>query len=129
MKMGFRSMAAAGLLGLAAAGLAPAATTTVKVIAFNDFHGNLNSPGSFSGVPSGGADYLAGYIASLKSQNPYNVVVEAGDVIGASPLVSALFHDEGTIETLNRAGLNIASVGNHEFDEGSTELLRMQNGG
>jgi 5'-nucleotidase len=124
------SAATAGLaLSLAAAGLAHAATTTVKIVAFNDFHGNLNSPGTFSGAPSGGIDYLAGYIANLKGQNPNTVVVEAGDVIGASPLVSAFYHDEGTIETLNRAGLNIASVGNHEFDEGSTELLRMQNGG
>lgn len=129
MKPGIRSAALAGLVGLIASGVAPAATTSVKIIAFNDFHGNLNSPGNFSGAPSGGADYLAGYISSLKSQNPYNVVVQAGDVIGASPLVSALFHDEGTIESLNRAGLNIASVGNHEFDEGSAELLRMQNGG
>lgn len=129
MKPGIRSVALAGLVGLVASGVAPAATTSVKIIAFNDFHGNLNSPGNFSGAPSGGADYLAGYISSLKSQNPYSVVVEAGDVIGASPLVSALFHDEGTIESLNRAGLNIASVGNHEFDEGSAELLRMQNGG
>lgn len=129
MKLKMRAAVLAGLGALAAVGLATAATTTVKIIAFNDFHGNLNSPGNFSGAPSGGADYLAGYIASLKSQNPYSVVVEAGDVIGASPLVSALFHDEGTIESLNRAGLNIASVGNHEFDEGSTELLRMQNGG
>jgi 5'-nucleotidase len=124
------SFAAAGLvLGLAATCLAQAATTTVKIVAFNDFHGNLNSPGTFSGSPSGGADYLAGYIANLKSQNPNSVVVEAGDVIGASPLVSALFHDEGTIEAMNRAGLNVASIGNHEFDEGSSELLRMQNGG
>jgi 2',3'-cyclic-nucleotide 2'-phosphodiesterase (5'-nucleotidase family) len=64
------SAAAAGLvLSLAAAGLAHAATTTVKIVAFNDFHGNLNSPGTFSGAPSGGVDYLAGYIANLKSQN------------------------------------------------------------
>ena len=60
----------------------------------------------------------AGYIASLKSQNPFNVVVGAGDLIGASPLVSALFYDEGTIEVLNRVGLEISSVGNHEFDKG-----------
>jgi len=124
-----RSLWVAGFaLGLIA-GAAHADTTTVKIIAFNDFHGNLNSPGAFSGFPSGGADYLAGYIADLKSQNPNNVVVQAGDVIGASPLVSALFHDEGTIEVMNRAGLDIASVGNHEFDEGSAELLRMQTGG
>jgi hypothetical protein len=57
------------------------------------------------------------------------VVVAAGDLIGASPLVSALFHDEGTIEALNRVDLEFSSVGNHEFDEGSSELLRMQEGG
>ena len=84
-------------------------STTVKVLAFNDFHGNLQSPGSFAGVPAGGVDYLAGYVASLKAQNPNNVVVAAGDLIGASPLISAFFHDEGTIETLNRLGLEIAA--------------------
>jgi 5'-nucleotidase len=103
--------------------------TTVKIIAFNDFHGNLQSPGSFSGSPSGGIDVLATYVANLKAQNPNNVVVAAGDLIGASPLISAFFHDEGTIETMNRLGLEFNSVGNHEFDEGSAELLRMQNGG
>ncbi|MEJ0035427.1 MAG: bifunctional metallophosphatase/5'-nucleotidase [Gammaproteobacteria bacterium] len=113
-----------------AAGAAQAATTTVKVIAFNDFHGNLQSPGAFStAAASGGIDALAGYVTQLKAQNPNNVVVSAGDVIGASPLVSALFHDEGTIETMNRLGLEFNAVGNHEFDEGSTELLRMQRGG
>jgi len=119
------------LLGATAFGAmaAQAATTTVKVIAFNDFHGSLESPGAFSGVPSGGVDVLATYVADLKAQNPNNVVVAAGDVIGASPLISAFFHDEGTIETMNRLGLEFNSVGNHEFDEGRTELLRMQSGG
>ena len=114
-----------------AAGAAQAATTTVKVIAFNDFHGALQSPGSFTNqFPStGGVDVLAGYVAQLKAQNPNNVVVSAGDLIGASPLISALFHDEGTIETMNRLGLEFNAVGNHEFDEGATELLRMQRGG
>ncbi len=70
-----------------------------------------------------------GYVSQLKAQNPNNVVVSAGDLIGASPLVSALFHDEGTIETMNRLGLEFNAVGNHEFDEGGTELLRMQRGG
>jgi 5'-nucleotidase len=117
------------------------ATTTIKLIAINDFHGNLQSPGAFgnqaggpgtaliNGHAAGGADYLAGYIASLKRENPNNVVVSAGDLIGASPLISALFHDEGTIEVMNRMGLEINAVGNHEFDEGKTELLRMQKGG
>src|SRR5215510_4731139 len=108
---------------------------TVKIIGLNDFHGNLQSPGSFStglgasSVPSGGVDALAGYVADLKSKNPNNVVVSAGDLIGASPLISALFHDEGTIETMNRLGLEFNAVGNHEFDEGKAEILRMQDGG
>ena len=110
-------------------------TVTVKVVAFNDFHGNLLSPGTASTAPGqpavtvGGADYLAAYIAQLVSQNRHHVVVSAGDVVGASPLVSAAYHDEGTIEAMNMAGLNIASVGNHEFDNGPTELLRKQHGG
>lgn len=109
----------------------------IKVVAINDFHGQLESPGSLRNlaadttatIPVGGIDWLAGYIADIKSKNPNTVVVSAGDLIGATPLLSALFHDEPTIETMNRAGLDINAVGNHEFDEGKTELLRMQNGG
>lgn len=117
---------------------APPVPFTVKVIGFNDYHGNLESPGTFSvnsaapaaqRPPVGGADYIAGHLARLKAQNPLNVVVGAGDVVGASPMVSALFHDEPAIETLNRIGLEFNAVGNHEFDDGATELLRMQNGG
>lgn len=111
---------------------------TVKLVAFNDFHGQLESPGSFrqapgspssTNIPVGGVDWMAGYIDDLKMRNPNTLVVSAGDIIGATPLVSALFHDEGTIETMNRLGLDINAVGNHEFDEGKDELLRMQNGG
>jgi 5'-nucleotidase len=107
----------------------------LRIIALNDFHGNLESPGKFQerpgapAVPAGGIDALAGRIEELKAGHPNNVVVAAGDLIGASPLSSALFHDEGAIETLNRMGLEISSVGNHEFDKGIDELLRMQNGG
>ncbi|MEQ1529333.1 MAG: bifunctional metallophosphatase/5'-nucleotidase [Methylococcales bacterium] len=118
-------------------GCANAATTTIKIVAFNDFHGQLESPGtlrsnpgaSTPNVPVGGVDWMAGYIAKLKSQNPNTVVVSAGDIIGATPLISALFHDEGTIETMNRLGLDFNAVGNHEFDEGKNELKRMQTGG
>jgi 5'-nucleotidase len=123
-----------------AASCALAQTVTVKVIGMNDFHGNLFSPGSFSiqpggpgtpltSKPAGGADYLAGYIASLKAQNPRHVVVHAGDMIGATPLVSAIFHDEPTIEVMNEIGIDFNATGNHEYDEGKDELLRMQNGG
>jgi 5'-nucleotidase len=107
----------------------------LKIIALNDLHGNLESPGKFRAgpdspeVPAGGVDYLAGYIEHLKSENPDNVVVSAGDLTGASPLVSSLFHDEGTIETANRMGLEINAVGNHEFDRGLGELRRYQHGG
>lgn len=111
---------------------------SVKIIGFNDYHGNLLSPGTFgvnTRVPAaqrpavGGADYLAGYVAALKKQNPLNVVVGAGDFIGASPLVSALFFDEPAVETLNRIGLEFNAVGNHEFDKGAAELKRLQRGG
>lgn len=119
----------------------PAAASTpftVKLIGFNDFHGTLQSPGTFgvnTTVPTaqrpavGGADYLAAYVDKLKAQNPLNAVVGAGDFIGASPLISSLFHDEPAIEALNRIGVEFNAVGNHEFDHGSTELLRLQNGG
>ncbi|MEK8030120.1 bifunctional metallophosphatase/5'-nucleotidase [Ideonella sp. DXS29W] len=110
-------------------------TGVVKILALNDFHGQLESPGTFRAnvdspaVPAGGADYAAGYIAAARAANPNTIVVSAGDLIGASPLVSALFHDEPTIEVMNRAGLDFNAVGNHEFDDGKDELLRMQRGG
>jgi len=123
------------ILGLVAMSAARAATFQLKIIALNDFHGNLQSPGNFRAnaqspeVPAGGVDYLAGYVAYLKAQNPDNIVVSAGDLTGASPLISALFHDEGTIEAMNQLGLEINAVGNHEFDKGKQELLRLQHGG
>ena len=116
----------------------PATPFVVKLIGFNDYHGTLESPGTFgqnTSIPAasrpavGGADFLAAHVAALKKQNPLNVVVGGGDFIGASPLVSSLFFDEPSIETLNRIGMEFTSVGNHEFDKGSTELLRLQNGG
>jgi 5'-nucleotidase len=97
---------------------------TVKLIAFNDFHGNLEAAGSTPGVAR-----LATVIDRLRAANPQHAVVSAGDLIGASPLVSALFHDEPTIEAMNRIGIDFNAVGNHEFDDGRDELLRMQRGG
>jgi 5'-nucleotidase len=140
------ALTAMALLAMTACGTdeplgTPAASTTpftVKIVGFNDYHGTLQSPGTFgtnTAVPTasrpavGGADYLAGHVKKLKAQNPLNVVVGAGDFIGASPLISSLFNDEPAIETLNRIGLEFNAVGNHEFDHGSAELLRLQNGG
>jgi 5'-nucleotidase len=79
-------------------------------------------------VPAGGIAYLATHIKSLRQGTPKTITVGAGDLIGASPLVSALFHDEPTIEALNSIGLDVSGVGNHEFDEGVDELQRMQYG-
>ena len=80
-------------------------------------------------MPAGGAEHMATLVKQLREGNKNNVFVAAGDLIGASPFLSAMFHDEPTIESLSMMGLAIASVGNHEFDEGKDELLRMQNGG
>jgi 5'-nucleotidase len=146
--MNIRNMKLACMMAAVAGGMAfhigeskaqqQPAPIKVKVIGFNDYHGNLQTPGTF-GVNTivpvaqrpavGGAEYLAAYVARMKAQNPLNVVVGAGDFIGASPLISALFFDEPAIETLNKIGVEFNAVGNHEFDKGSTELKRLQNGG
>ena len=114
-----------------------AKTTPVNIFAINDFHGNLLPPtgsgGVINGTPAGGAEYLATHLRQLRAQakaaHEDSVTVAAGDLIGASPLLSAAFHDEPTIEEMNNLGLEVSSVGNHEFDEGWRELLRMQFGG
>jgi 5'-nucleotidase len=105
----------------------------VQLLAFNDFHGNLDPPTGSNGrvgeTAAGGVEYLATHLHQLEAQNPNTLIVAAGDLIGATPLLSSLFHDEPTIEALSAAGVDVSSVGNHEFDQGSAELLRMQNGG
>jgi 5'-nucleotidase len=105
---------------------------SIQLLSFNDFHGQIEEPtGSSSRIDNagtyGGAEYMATHLNALRSEN--SLTVAAGDLIGATPLLSAAFHDEPTIETMNAMGLDVSSVGNHEFDEGATELLRMQNGG
>lgn len=126
--------AAVAACALAALAFRPAAApVSVRLLAFNDFHGNLEPPegsnGRIAGVTAGGVEYLSTHLTQLKAGHPNTLVVAAGDNIGASPLISGLFHDEPTIEALNTLGLAVTSVGNHEFDEGWVELLRMQNGG
>lgn len=111
----------------------------VQILAINDFHGNLEPPqsvidatapdGSTVKVPAGGAAYLASAAKALRTSQPYSVTVSAGDMIGAAPLVSSLFLDEPAIEAMEEVGVEYNAVGNHEFDRGSAELLRMQSGG
>src|SRR5215210_665671 len=123
-----------------AGALAADKETKVQLLAINDLHGHLqpttpgsiqvgccvptrNSAGAQNGwtqmtVPTGGITYLATHIKNVRATNDNTLTVGAGDLIGASPLVSALFHDEPTIEALNSMGLDVTGVGNHEFDEG-----------
>ncbi len=129
-----------------APGLAPASVSyalpagpTVKgqFLSYNDFHGAIDPPtgsgATVNGVPAGGVEYLATWLKKLRAEadadDRKTLTVGAGDLIGASPLVSAAFHDEPTIELMNEIGLQVSSVGNHEFDEGVDELLRIQRGG
>ena len=121
--------------GCASGGPVPAAPEAgepaeveLRIVAINDFHSHIaTSSDSFGGV--GRADYLAANIAAARAGAQNSAFVSAGDLIGASPLISALFHDEPTIEAMNLIGLDFNGVGNHEFDEGPAELLRMQQGG
>ncbi|MDE2376639.1 bifunctional metallophosphatase/5'-nucleotidase [Bradyrhizobium sp.] len=118
-----------------------AAPVELRLVAINDFHGTLRpDPGGIRiddpedrtrkvTVAAGGAEYMATLVRQLREGRRNTIFVAAGDLIGASPLLSAMFHDEPTIEAMSMMGLAIASVGNHEFDEGTDELLRMQNGG
>ena len=120
---------------------APAAPVDVRILAINDFHGNLRPPAGGIRiadpadktkkivVPAGGAEHMATLVKELRANRKNTIFVAAGDLIGASPFLSAMFHDEPTIESLSMMGLEVASVGNHEFDEGKDELLRMQHGG
>jgi 5'-nucleotidase len=136
----------AALALLAGLALAPCQAQTaspvdLRILAINDFHGYLRPPpggirisdpedkAKKIVVPAGGAEHMATLVRQLREGHKNTIFVAAGDLIGASPFLSAMFHDEPTIESLSMMGLEVASVGNHEFDEGMDELRRMQNGG
>ncbi|MFC9650725.1 MULTISPECIES: bifunctional metallophosphatase/5'-nucleotidase [unclassified Streptomyces] len=117
-------------------------TVDVQLLSFNDLHGNLEAPAGSAGtvtekqadgttkaIPAGGIEYLATSLRNARKGNAYSVTAAGGDMVGASPLLSGLFHDEPTIEALNKIDLDVTTVGNHEFDEGAVELARLQNGG
>ena len=118
-------------------GKPPAMPVKGNFLSYNDFHGAVDPPtgsgAAVNGTPAGGVEYLATWLKRLRaeagSEGRQTTTVGAGDLIGASPLVSAAFHDEPTIELMDQIGLEISSVGNHEFDEGVTELLRLNQGG
>ncbi|MEV6299382.1 bifunctional metallophosphatase/5'-nucleotidase [Actinoplanes sp. NPDC051861] len=117
------------------------ATVKGQFLSYNDFHGAIDPPtgsgavvnASGTSTPAGGVEYLATYLKKLraeaKAEGRSTITAGAGDLIGGTPLVSAAFHDEPTIELMNEVGLQVSSVGNHEFDEGVDELIRIQRGG
>jgi len=125
----------------AAPASAQTAPVELRILAINDFHGYLQPPpGGIRitdpddktkkiAIDAGGAEHMATAVRQLRDGQSNTIFVAAGDLIGASPFLSAMFHDEPTIESLDMMGLAVAAVGNHEFDEGKNELLRMQNGG
>ncbi|MFI9754016.1 bifunctional metallophosphatase/5'-nucleotidase [Streptomyces collinus] len=143
------ALAAAGLPGSATAGEDhrkgghwPGRYQDVQLLSFNDLHGNLEPPAGSSGrvtehqhdgttktIDAGGVEYLATHLRDARKGEKYSITAAGGDMVGASPLISGLFHDEPTIEALNKLDLDVTSVGNHEFDEGAKELARLQNGG
>ncbi|MFC4427308.1 bifunctional metallophosphatase/5'-nucleotidase [Deinococcus navajonensis] len=113
----------------------------VTVLGLNDFHGNLD-PTAFAGVQvpkadgtgttsllAGGAEAIGGELAAVRATNPNTIFVGGGDLIGASPVTSSLLRDEPTVAALSKLGMKASALGNHEFDQGLKELLRMQNGG
>ena len=111
----------------------------VTILGVNDFHGNL-APTSFRipdpadaiktiSIPAGGIEAVGGVLAQVRQQNPNTLFVGVGDLIGASPLASSLLRDEPTIDAMNKLGMKLSVVGNHEFDYGYQELKRIQNGG
>ncbi|MFD3836784.1 bifunctional metallophosphatase/5'-nucleotidase [Streptomyces sp. NPDC058642] len=123
-------------------GKAPSRYQDVQLLSFNDLHGNLEPPSGSSGrvtehqadgttktIDAGGVEYLATHLREARAGNKYSITAAGGDMVGASPLISGLFHDEPTIEALNGLDLDVTSVGNHEFDEGAKELARLQKGG
>lgn len=116
----------------------PDAPIEINLVAINDLHGHLEAETrSYAGITDaaphkfkvGGIDTIGGALKTWRAEDPQLLLVGAGDLIGASPALSSIWADEPTIDALNQLGMRVSSVGNHEFDQGSTELLRYQQGG
>lgn len=141
------ALSLAAVLGLTSLGLGQTAAAApirppmmrLQVLSFNDYHGHLQPPEGTdatlgapldpSNTDVGGSEYLATKLTQLRAKARFSHTVAAGDLIGGSPFLSGLFHDEPSVESLNAMDLDVSSVGNHEFDEGVAELRRMQDGG
>ena len=138
-----RALLAGAALALAAAGAAASSDTAarpvqnrkaglveLKLLGINDLHGNLEPPSTVDGRPVGGVAFLAAWLDRAEAENRGGTIrVHAGDIVGGTPLVSSWFHDEPSIIATNRMGFDVGTLGNHEFDEGGREMLRLIRGG
>lgn len=103
-------------------------TASVRLLGVNDFHGHLESPGSVNGREVGGVAHLAAYLDRY-GRSGSAIRVHAGDMVGASPMISGYFHDEPAVRAMNLMSFDVGTVGNHELDEGAREMLRLVEGG
>jgi 5'-nucleotidase len=116
----------------------------VRILAINDFHGHISEGQKIGDRPVGGAAVLASYLKSeIAGNEDQTFIVEAGDLMGASEPASSLLQDEPTVMFFNFLGNGnrplsdrldpfnnlVGCLGNHEFDRGTDELLRLINGG
>ena len=124
--------------GCAPLGPAPRAPLDINLVALNDFHGHLESSkfvyksaaeAAEKTIVAGGIDNLAAALQAYRKEDPNLLFVGAGDLVGASPAMSSMWADEPSLAALSMLGMDLSSVGNHEFDQGKLELLRKQNGG
>jgi 5'-nucleotidase len=116
----------------------------LKLFAWNDFHGQLSAGRRVANRPVGGAAVMASHLKAARvGWEERSVLVHAGDHVGGTPAASALLQDEPSISFINMLANKhckrqhrdhprcdvVGTVGNHEFDEGKTELLRLLDGG
>lgn len=101
----------------------------IHLLGMNDLHGQLNTHSVLSGKKVGGAEYLSAHINRLRQEHEHTMLVHAGDMTGGSPPISSLYQDEPTVQFLNQLRVDVGTPGNHEFDQGANELMRLIDGG
>lgn len=132
-----KTSALALALAIGGCASAPPAPVAVNIVAINDLHGYLqangyaykDANGTVQRVEAGGIDTLGGMLDQLRGQDPQLLFIGAGDLVGASPQLSAMWADEPTLLALRGMGLKFSAIGNHELDNGKAEFLRQMRGG
>lgn len=123
------SLVLSGTTGFAKSDKSQSRYIPVQLLGINDFHGQIDVTRTVNGKKVGGADYLATYLKKEEKENKNTLIVHAGDVVGASAPTSSLLEDEPTIRILNNIGFDMGTLGNHEFDRGTEEMMRLIKGG